>query len=46
MMLETRVKLQNVLNTVNKFPQHEQFEQIAQLLKPATEDTIKESKTN
>jgi hypothetical protein len=33
-LLEARVKLQNVLNVVNQFPQHDNYERIIASLKP------------
>jgi hypothetical protein len=48
MLLETRVKLQNILNIVNMFPQNKTYESIFQSLKPevkeATKEIIQESK--
>jgi len=47
MLLETRVKLQNLLNLVNQFPQHDSYDGILQNfspdLKESTEVTLKES---
>ncbi len=48
MLLETRVKLQNILNIVNMFPQNKTYENIFQSLKPevkaTTNEIIQESK--
>jgi hypothetical protein len=48
MLLETRVKLQNILNLVNQFPQHDMYDEILQNLNPDlkknTELILKESK--
>lgn len=42
MLLETRVKLQNILNIVNMFPQNKTYESIFQSLKPEVKETTKE----
>ncbi len=46
-LLETRVKLQNALNVVNQFPQHDCFKEALNSLKPEikekTDELIKES---
>ena len=47
-LLETRVKLQNVLNVANQLPQPDSYEQIVDSLKPemkkSAEDVLNESK--
>ena len=42
MLLETRVKLQNILNIVNMFPQNKTYESIFQSLKPEVKEKTKE----
>lgn len=47
-LLETRVKLQNVLSTVNQFPQLDTYETVLNSLKPEmkknTQEILNESK--
>lgn len=49
-MVETRVRLQNVLNIVNQFPQHENFDEIFENLstefKSNHDAQIQQSKKN
>lgn len=49
-LLETRVKLQNVLNVANQFPQHEIYESALDSLKPdlkkSTVEVLNENKKN
>ena len=42
MLLETRVKLQNILNIVNMFPQNKTYESIFQSLNPEVKEKTKE----
>ena len=49
-LLETRVKLQNVLNVVNQFPQHNNYDEVLDSLnsdmKKSTEEVLNESIKN